>query len=504
MEKLSGLTSLDLGDNQISDLRGLEKLSGLTSLNLGDNQISDLRGLEKLTGLTSLNLGEQSNQRPPRFGKAHRADFARPRFQSNQRPPRFGKAQRADFALPQWQSNQRPPRFGKAHRADFAQPRGNQISDLRGLEKLTGLTSLAPRSGNQISDLRGLEKLTGLTSLHLGFNQISDLRGLEKLTGLTSLHLSFNQISDLRGLEKLTGLTSLHLVQSNQRPPPTQTHHSSTRTPRPKGQPHPIPPQRNLRTTQLRHRPPRLLAVPRRRPNRPQPTTQNHVPRQRLCGQDYPAALVFGWGIPRHIAGRGAHPRHHHTASCFPGQRGDGALLGLWRAGGLSRHAPAVLGAAHPVPAAVGQRDPRKRRGAAPPAAVLAGYDRRCGGQKRAQQRAGHPKPIRGAARAQPLRRRAARHLRGAGAGYTYLQRGRQGRQGRKTPTIHHTRGRRGAGGDLPRATAPKLGGRPLRRGRAQRGGREDPADGGFPRNMPKSRRGLRSLNPTGLPTPGG
>lgn len=41
LEKLSGLQSLYLNGNQISDLRSLEKLSGLKSLNLIDNQISN-------------------------------------------------------------------------------------------------------------------------------------------------------------------------------------------------------------------------------------------------------------------------------------------------------------------------------------------------------------------------------------------------------------------------------------------------------------------------------
>ena len=74
--RLSALRTLRMGGNVfspwgISDLRFLEKLTGLTSLDLGGNQISDLRGLEKLTGLTSLHL-EQSNQRHPFFGKAPR------------------------------------------------------------------------------------------------------------------------------------------------------------------------------------------------------------------------------------------------------------------------------------------------------------------------------------------------------------------------------------------------------------------------------------------------
>ena len=51
---------LDLGNCGLTalpeELFELEKLSGLQSLNLNGNQISDLRPLEKLTGLKSLDL----------------------------------------------------------------------------------------------------------------------------------------------------------------------------------------------------------------------------------------------------------------------------------------------------------------------------------------------------------------------------------------------------------------------------------------------------------------
>src|SRR5882672_2263328 len=129
---LTGLTSLNLWDNEIGDdgARALAALTGLTSLNLWDNEIGDdgARALAALTGLTSLNLWD------------------------------------------------------------------NEIGDdgARALAALTGLTSLNLR-GNQIGadGARALAALTGLTSLDLSSNQISDdgARALTALTGLTSLDL---------------------------------------------------------------------------------------------------------------------------------------------------------------------------------------------------------------------------------------------------------------------------------------------------------------------------
>ncbi|MEG3960621.1 leucine-rich repeat domain-containing protein, partial [Microcoleus sp. herbarium2] len=54
--KLSSLTELGLGDNQISDIKPLESLTNLTSLSLSDNQISDIKPLASLTNLTKLYL----------------------------------------------------------------------------------------------------------------------------------------------------------------------------------------------------------------------------------------------------------------------------------------------------------------------------------------------------------------------------------------------------------------------------------------------------------------
>ncbi|OYU92748.1 MAG: hypothetical protein CFE21_22895 [Bacteroidetes bacterium B1(2017)] len=60
LEKLTGLQTLELSDNKISDIRFLEKLTGLQTLDLSSNQIRDISFLEKLTGLQTLDLS--SNQ----------------------------------------------------------------------------------------------------------------------------------------------------------------------------------------------------------------------------------------------------------------------------------------------------------------------------------------------------------------------------------------------------------------------------------------------------------
>jgi len=53
------------------------------------------------------------------------------------------------------------------------------------LEKVTKLDLW----GNQLTNLKGLEKLTQLEYLDLGVNQLTDVKGLENLTQLKRLYL---------------------------------------------------------------------------------------------------------------------------------------------------------------------------------------------------------------------------------------------------------------------------------------------------------------------------
>jgi internalin A len=67
LEKLTGLTSLDLSSNQISDISFLEKLTGLTSLDLRSNQISDLSPLRPIIHqLQKLSAGNNPIQYIPK------------------------------------------------------------------------------------------------------------------------------------------------------------------------------------------------------------------------------------------------------------------------------------------------------------------------------------------------------------------------------------------------------------------------------------------------------
>ena len=89
--------------------------------------------------------------------------------------------------------------------------RSNQLTEMKGLEKLSQLKELA-LGDNQLTNVKGLEKLSHLTSLDLGGNQLTKVpKELEKLTKLKELWLHENMLTNLKGLENLTQLKELYL-----------------------------------------------------------------------------------------------------------------------------------------------------------------------------------------------------------------------------------------------------------------------------------------------------
>ncbi len=98
----------------------------------------------------------------------------------------------------------------KLDQLEYLDLSNNNLTDVTGLETLTQLETLYLRD-NKLTELKGLEKLAKLKLLWPSGNQLTDVKGLEKLTQLKKLRLNHNQLTDVKGLEKLTKLEVLHL-----------------------------------------------------------------------------------------------------------------------------------------------------------------------------------------------------------------------------------------------------------------------------------------------------
>ena len=78
------------------------------------------------------------------------------------------------------------------------------------MEKVTRLGIV----NKNLTDVKGLEKLTQLTSLHLIGNQLTEVKSLEKLTKLRQLVLTGNKLTSVEGLENLENLRRLDLLNN--------------------------------------------------------------------------------------------------------------------------------------------------------------------------------------------------------------------------------------------------------------------------------------------------
>ena len=161
LEHATNLGYLDVGGNQIRDIRPLAELINLTGLSLANNPVEDITPLANLINLTSLNLaGNGVESLEPLTGLV--------------------QLQRLDLFY-------------------------NRVKDLTPLASLTALTDLI-LTHNQVSDLDPLVNLTALKELWLSSNAITDITPLVGLKNLEKLYLADNPIRDFIPLAELEGI----------------------------------------------------------------------------------------------------------------------------------------------------------------------------------------------------------------------------------------------------------------------------------------------------------
>ena len=166
LEHATGLASLNLSDNAVSDLSPLAGLGSLTALFLSGNGISDLSPLAGLGSLTALHLSGN--------GVSDLSSLA-------------GLTSLTRLVLAR-----------------------NDVSDLTPLAGLGSLTELY-LSVNAVADVSPLAGLASLTMLGVGDNAIADIGALAELGSLTYLGLHGNAIADVSALRGLAALNNLVL-----------------------------------------------------------------------------------------------------------------------------------------------------------------------------------------------------------------------------------------------------------------------------------------------------
>lgn len=192
-EALRSLESLELlflrNNRQIADITFLEKMTKLTELRLGYNEIRDIEPLKKLQRLRFLQIGHNELK--------HVDSLA-------------GLQGLEELCLADTRISDLTPLQGLTRLRELWLEE-NQISDIEPLTSLCRLHILW-LSGNQIAGLPLLSgKWPDLRELSLDKNKLTDISELQNLTRLKKLWLSGNEIRDIAALASCPELVSLSL-----------------------------------------------------------------------------------------------------------------------------------------------------------------------------------------------------------------------------------------------------------------------------------------------------
>jgi len=173
LEYAFNLQELWLRVNLVSDISILAGLTGLETVHLSRNQISDLSPLSELDNLSYLDL----------HGNHDIADLS----------PLAGLHNLSILIIRQTNSDDLS-NLSSLSNLVVLHVSSNGLSDLSGVSGLSNLETLDV-AANLVSDLSPLSKLCRLERLDVSYNNISDISGLLGLPNLQSLDLVQNPLS---------------------------------------------------------------------------------------------------------------------------------------------------------------------------------------------------------------------------------------------------------------------------------------------------------------------
>ena len=205
LQNLTNLTNLDLADNQIERLARLQNLTRLTHLDLDDNQLENVSALSSLANLTNLDLRGNDVMDVAPLRNLTRLRYIYLRGNENlENIEWLGAIEnlRSDISLP---DAVRLPdtNLDTAVRTKLRSDGYTVSNDLPMSEELLESLTTLSASGRNIADLTGCEHMTDLTSLDLQDNQITDVSPLSRLYSVETLRLDGNPILDTSVLREL-------------------------------------------------------------------------------------------------------------------------------------------------------------------------------------------------------------------------------------------------------------------------------------------------------------
>ena len=225
LASLPNLTWIELRHNQVSDVSPLATITALDRLDLRDNQITDVLPLVQLPTFVTLMLAGNPIPMPeyatfeewclnqetftPDIRKTIRVLLNRAETEECDR------AQSVLDELTELYLSERiltdiSPLVTLTNLTKLVLD-GNRVTDISPLSSLTHLTHLSLDDNFNVIDISAVANLHNLEILNLNANEVEDISPLMNLTQLVNLNLGANRIKDASPLKNLHRLTTLHL-----------------------------------------------------------------------------------------------------------------------------------------------------------------------------------------------------------------------------------------------------------------------------------------------------
>ena len=234
LEYMVNLRSLDLRQNQLTDLTPLAGLTQLESLELRGNDLLDLTPLAGLTNLKTLRLGGSDSgvnnpnlqDLSPLSGLKNLETLVLPgNSQIRDLTPISGLTNLREFSMSGdsstgvYQIADLSPLAGLTNleRLSVTISGVDSLEPLRNLKKLTYLFLNGEGAYQDFSPISELTELQTLRLIGTGNSQMApgDLQFISNLTQLKTLELHFDGTLSLRGIEGLTALETVTLMYHN-------------------------------------------------------------------------------------------------------------------------------------------------------------------------------------------------------------------------------------------------------------------------------------------------
>ncbi|WP_167448924.1 leucine-rich repeat domain-containing protein [Mesorhizobium hawassense] len=225
---LNSMTTLDLSNKQISDVRPIAMIKNLTALNLSTNAIVDIAPLADIAGLSTLNLATNNivNARPlAELPSLTTLDLSSnpvdvsgflPACLVRGQASLLNDTQKAEIAALLSLTGQ-----DKCRRAADRLASMTAITLVNaGLKTLDYFSILQnvqrlDLHQNALADATKLTNLPHLSDLNLAQNQMASLASLTNLRGLESLVLDNNPLGSLNGIQSLARLRNLQISNTS-------------------------------------------------------------------------------------------------------------------------------------------------------------------------------------------------------------------------------------------------------------------------------------------------